>query len=308
MTDVCRICLEPSELRYHPRCLEQLFGRSELPAVDIDRAKLHTVALAMVGKTTLSGVQRKVSLGLSADRLTLRVSVEGTQYVLKPASDVFPELPLNELLTMRIAQRAGVEIPPCGLVPLADGSEAYIVRRFDRDDLGKLRQEDFCQLTETPPADKYSGSAERCAKVVRAFATEPGVELARLFRWSVVSWWLGNGDLHLKNFSLLCGRDGRTRLSPAYDLVCTQLYIPDDPLALPVGGLRSRLDRADWLRYGAYCGLPARLADRVCDEIAATREAAEALVETAPLSPELQQAYLTGLAERTRALVLAPPD
>lgn len=41
-------------------------------------------------------------------------------------------------------------------------------------------------------------------------------------------WWSGNGDMHLKNFSLLTDANRFTRLTPAYDLVCTQLLIPDE--------------------------------------------------------------------------------
>ena len=43
--------------------------------------------------------------------------------------------------------------------------------------------------------------------------------------------------MHLKNFSLLTNEDGITRLTPAYDLVCTRLVIPDHQLALPLQAL-----------------------------------------------------------------------
>ena len=103
--------------------------------------------------------------------------------------------------TGRPVEIAGVEHPACGLLTLADGSLAYVVRRFDRPDGGgKLRQEDFCQ-----------------------YATEPAVESLKLFRQMVFCWWTGNGDMHLKNFSLLTGPDGTVRLSPAYDLLCTRV-------------------------------------------------------------------------------------
>ena len=47
-----------------------------------------------------------------------------------------------------------------------------------------------------------------------------------------------NGDMHLKNWSLLYP-DGRTpELSPAYDLLCTTVYIPNDNLALRLGSAK----------------------------------------------------------------------
>ncbi|MDF1592938.1 MAG: HipA domain-containing protein [Desulfobacterales bacterium] len=68
----------------------------------------------------------------------------------------------NENLCMNIASAYGVEVPPHGLLPLADDSLAYVVKRFDRLDDGlKLQQEDFQQLLQTD--DKYAGSYERIA-------------------------------------------------------------------------------------------------------------------------------------------------
>ena len=55
----------------------------------------------------------------------------------------------------------------------------------------------------------------------------------------VFSVLIGNGDMHLKNWSLLYP-DGRTPLlSPAYDFVSTVPYIPGDSLALSFGGAKS---------------------------------------------------------------------
>jgi serine/threonine-protein kinase HipA len=138
---------------------------------------------------------------------------------------------------MVLAGLMGIETAPLELVRLRDGTLAYLTVRFDRPpEGGKLRQEDFCQLSEKSPKEKYEGSAELCARIVRKYASEPLVEMLKLYRLMVFVWWTGNGDMHLKNFSLLASRDGLQRLSPAYDQLCTCLVIPDDPLALTVGG------------------------------------------------------------------------
>jgi len=52
MTEPCLVCLDdvPSG-RYHPKCLKELFGVRRPPVVDVELAKLHTVAQAMVGHT-----------------------------------------------------------------------------------------------------------------------------------------------------------------------------------------------------------------------------------------------------------------
>lgn len=50
----------------------------------------------MVGHTSISGIQRKISVGLSRDRSTLQVAIEGGRYVLKPQAQTYPHLPEND--------------------------------------------------------------------------------------------------------------------------------------------------------------------------------------------------------------------
>jgi serine/threonine-protein kinase HipA len=304
MTRACLVCLGRAERgEYHPRCLKGLFGKPALPAIDVELAKLHTLALAMVGRTTLSGVQRKISLGLSTEKQRFLLAVGPGRYILKPQSQAFPALPENEHVTMRLAGLVGLETPACGLVHLKDGSLAFIVARFDRPAAGgKLRQEDFCQLAEKPPKDKYAGSAELCARIVKRHATEPLVELVKLFRLLAFSWWTGNGDMHLKNFALLADAGGIHRLAPAYDQVSTRLVIEDDDLALPVGGKKSRLTRAAWLELARYCGIPERAAGRVLAGITREEDEAIALIGRSYLEKSMREAYRELIRERAAAL------
>lgn len=305
MSARCLACLGDVEdgRDHHPECLRELFGATALPAIDVELAKLHTVGLAMVGRTNLSGVQRKISLSLVGERMTLRLAVGPGQFILKPQAAVFPELPENEHVALRLARLVGLDAPPSGLLRLADDSLAFIVRRFDRrDDGGKRQQEDFCQLAERSPKQKYEGSAELCARVVKRYADEPLVELAKLFRLVVFGWWIGDGDGHLKNFSLLRGDDGRYRLSPTYDRLCTRLVIPDDRLALPVGGRDDQLTAAGWRRYAAYCGLTERAAKRVIAGFIAASPAASALIARSYLSADARAAFAALVAKRTAVL------
>ena len=309
MTGVCLSCLRPiqGDRRYHERCLRALFGMGRLPLVDVELGKLHTMALAMVGRTSLSGVQRKLSLGLDSKRMTLQVEVERRRYILKPPSEAFPALPENELVTMRLADLFDIEVPPCALVPLRDGPLAYLVARFDRPVTGgKLRQEDFCQLDEKSPKEKYDGSAELCVKVTRRFTAEPVLEVLKLFRLVLFGWWTGNGDMHLKNFSLLTASDGRPRLAPAYDLLCTRLVIRDDPLALPVGGRKEKLNRKTWEKFAEHCGLPLKMIARELARPRATLGKAVALIERSPLPNEMKRSYVELLNERARILGAGP--
>ncbi len=305
MPGSCRICLGALESGedYHRRCLRSLFGVDRAPEVDLDLAKFQTFALAMVGHTALSGAQRKISMGLTPDRVSLRAEIEGGHYILKPRNETYPRLPELELLSMRAAERAGVAIPPCGLLTLRDGSAAYVIRRFDRAASGrKIRMEEFCQLAELPPKDKYAGSAELCVRLLRRHAGEALIELAKLYRQLLVSWWLGNGDLHLKNLAVLCEDDGLVHLSPAYDVLATRVVIPADQLALTVGGKRERLTRKTWLELAAYATIPGKAAAGIIDEVLASRVGAMEMAARVPLTDAEREAFGETLATRSQAL------
>lgn len=303
MSAVCQSCLGDvgEGERYHRACLERLFGAPKLPKIDVELAKLHTLALAMVGHTTLAGIQKKLSLHLDRGA-ALKAGVDGATFILKPPADTFPGLVENEHLSMRLAAEVGIETPPNALVPMNEGRIAYLVRRFDRTESGKLHQEDFCQLNRKSPKDRYGGSLEQCVETVRRYATEPGIEAQKLFRYLVFSWWIGNGNLHLKNLSLLRSEDGFWRLSPAYDLVSTVLHIPEDQLALSVGGTRKVRSRKKWLGLAKVCGLPDRAANRVLDGLADQLEACTALISRSSLEPDHKDAYAKLLVERSAIL------
>ncbi len=305
MSPICHICLGPvrDDSRYHPRCLRELFHTTKVPTIDLDIARLHTAGLAMVGHTSLSGIQKKISVNLATDRATLQVAATGGRYLLKPQTGTYPALPENEHLTTQLARLVKIDVAPSGLISLADGSLAFIARRFDRlDDGRKVPQEDFCQLAEQPLRTKYQGSMELCVRLLRKYASEPLVEVLKLYRLALFIWWTGNGDMHLKNFSVQIAPPGIVRLTPAYDLVSSRLVIPDDRLALPVDGRQDHLTRGTWLTFAEYCQIPEKVALRV---LAAQREAlpkAHELIARSFLPEDQKQAYARLISERTATL------
>lgn len=302
----CRICLGrlTDESAYHAACLESLFGVAAAPSLDLEPSRLYAMAAEMAGKMSISGVQEKVSLRLSEDRRRLDVAATGGRYILKPEPARFAHLPENEQLTMRLAALAGIEVPPFGLVELKGGVAAYLVKRFDRLDNGaKLHVEDFCQLDERPTRDKYHGSGEGCVRVLRRHASEPLIEIRKLFKRLLFSWWVSNGDQHLKNFSLMVASDGFRRLSPAYDLVCTRLPIPTDrDLALTIRGKRSDLSLRDWLEFASYCGIPEKAAAGLIQEQVLALEPTIKTIWASFLPADLKNAYERIVRENTTIL------
>lgn len=300
----CLVCLLPLEgeaaREMHAKCTRWLFGKVTVPALTLDPANLYLFGQQMAGKITISGVQSKVALGWSGK--TLRVAAADSAFILKPQVNTYPELPQNEHVSMLLARKAGIETARTGLVRLSDGSLALLVRRFDRSDGRRIPMEDFCQLAELLPRDKYRGSAELCARIVEDHSAEPGIDRLRLFRQVLFSWWIGNGDLHLKNLALITQEKAVPRLSPAFDLLSTAVVIPNDTLALPVLGKRDKIGRADWVAFAEYCELPMKLAERELTKMAEVLTDALALLDHSFLRPDLRDAFAAILHERTKTL------
>lgn len=308
-TRACLVCLRPTpETEYHVGCLRKLFGSDVPPAIDLTEATLQTVALATLGHTILPGVQPKVSLGLvRVRRKTLRISAGGEQrYILKPQNAEFPSLPENEHVSMQIARLFGVLVPEHGLVRLAGGSLAYIVERFDRAPGGpKLRQEDFAQLAGVTTSQKYDLFGTDCAALVTLYSARARADLIRLFERFVLAWWVGDGDMHAKNLSLLAGPDGRHSLSPAYDIVSVAIY-KDYPsaLALPLSPEDHLLGPDAWLRFAEVCQIAPPVAAAILRRPAERLEAALGLVSRSYLPTRAQKSDYSECL-RVRAEMLA---
>jgi serine/threonine-protein kinase HipA len=72
---------------------------------------------------------------------------------------------------------------------------------------------------------------------------------------------IGNADMHLKNWSLIYPDRRSAQLSPAYDLVSTIAYLPDENLALTFVDSKSfaSFSSEQVARFAAKTGLPRRL-------------------------------------------------
>ena len=305
MNKSCLVCLNEcdSPNGYHRDCLKTLFGSATVPQIELEEGLIQTAALAMAGRTSLSGVQKKLSVKLSADFRTLQIAAEGGSYILKPRTGTFSRLPEIEHTTMQLARLAKLEVADNGLIRAMDGQMAYLAKRFDRrTDGSKIHQEDFCQLAGISPAEKYAGSAELCVRIVRQFATEPGIEMVKLFRQFLFSWWVGNGDLHLKNLSLLIDSAGVVKLTPAYDLVATRLLIPDDELAMPICGRDRKLTRNTWLKFADYAAIQRRAALRIISDQVKQLSNSIELLQHSYLSESEQVRLSQLLQERTAVL------
>jgi serine/threonine-protein kinase HipA len=192
---------------------------------------------------TIPGVQAKLSMTLIREtqekgdsRLTV-VGALGGNYILKPPSDNYPEMPQNEHLTMRIAEAFNLQVVPSSLIRLESGELSYITRRVDRSAKGeKIHMLDMFQITEA--FDKYKSSMEKISKALHQYSQNTLLDKIYLFELVLFCFLTGNYDMHLKNFSLLKETDSKYKLCPAYDLVASELVVEgdDEDLALNLNG------------------------------------------------------------------------
>lgn len=230
---------------------------------------------------SLAGVQLKFSALKHEGRnagLTIPAHGVGGEWIVKLPSQRFEGVPENEFAMMTLARQVGIDVPEFHLVDLdaIDGlpegigtlrGQAFAIRRFDRATDGPVHIEDFAQVFGAWPEDKYKkASLRNIAKVLRAESDQRSAD--ELVRRIVFNVLIGNADMHLKNWSLIYPDRRAPLLSPAYDLVSTIAYLPDDNFALKFASTR-RFDEftTDELKsLASKAGLPEHPALTVAKE------------------------------------------
>ncbi|TVR67096.1 MAG: type II toxin-antitoxin system HipA family toxin, partial [Spirochaetaceae bacterium] len=157
---------ENADAGWHQRCTRAFFGTDSVPSLEITNDQLTELAReSVIAGRTVAGVQRKLSVHLSGAESPTRLTLVGypAGYILKPATPDYPELPEIEHLTMSLAGIVDVATVPFALIPLQDGTLAYITRRVDRRKSAPwgIPMEDLCQLSQRLTEDKYRSSCEQ---------------------------------------------------------------------------------------------------------------------------------------------------
>ncbi|MEV5898348.1 type II toxin-antitoxin system HipA family toxin [Nonomuraea fuscirosea] len=192
-------------------------------------------ASASPWRFSLAGVALKFSMLARADRLTVPAVGEYGDWLVKFPDYRYSDVPRNEFTMMSMARDVGIDVPEVRLVHRDEldnlpsrmwpGSEewAYAIRRFDRlSGESRVHIEDFAQVRDKYPEGKYEGTFETVAALAyRGYDLEALRETVRRLAFSVT---IGNGDAHLKNWSLIYLDRRIPTLSPAYDLVSTTPY------------------------------------------------------------------------------------
>lgn len=267
----------------------------ELDEGPLDEQERHTRAPDDPFRFALTGVQPKLSLYEAADRLTVPVEGEHGFWIAKFGAPAYRELVQNESAMLGWAARCGLNVPEHRVIRARDidrlpehfdaDQAVLLVRRFDRETGGRrIHQEDFAQVFDIAPDDKYVSEHVELdwvhygsigAVVFQLCGFDDFVEYMKRLAFMVLS---GNGDAHLKNWALVYPDTLRARLAPVYDFVATVAY-----------GDRPSPPAMRWVQPNAPTMDPgSALVDVTLDDLLASASCAEG-ADTAQVMDELER-------------------
>lgn len=293
---------------YSPEGLQSLHKRlDELKLFPYSQKDQQIEVQRYAGKLSIQGVQAKLSAKLLVKDQSFKLVETRGDYILKPQSIHFNELPENEDLTMKLAKVAGLDTPWHGFIKARDNSLLYAIKRFDRYGKGKkLHQEDFAQLVGATRVTKYQADMEKVSEVIEKYCSFPTLELPKLLRLTLFSFLIGNEDMHLKNFSLQTDRKGIIKLTPAYDLLNSSIAMvePQEEMALSLNGKKHGFTKEDFIDYYAleYLMMTKPMAQKVLDNILSKKEQMIELINKSFLSKEMKESYLELFLSRIKRL------
>lgn len=311
----CLYCYEPlfnTTSDFHEACNKRFFGQLKTPQLAYSLDNLQELATQVIqSQMAVTGVQAKVSLSLyrkQEKNLTKKLTIVGLygDYILKPPSEHYAQLPELESATMHMADVCGINVVPHSLVKLQDETLCYITKRVDRTRKNKLHMEDMCQLSERLTEDKYKGSHEQVAKLVLKHSSSPLLDVSNFYEQVLFSFLTGNSDMHLKNFSLLEKENQGISLCPAYDLVPTALVNEADTeeLALTLNTKKRKLKYEDFLASFENCGLSKKVLDNTLELFVYAKPEMLTVLDKSFVSDEYKMKYVSLMERRFRQLDL----
>ncbi|SDX72499.1 serine/threonine-protein kinase HipA [Flavobacterium degerlachei] len=295
---------------FHEQCSLEFFGSKQQPVFEHSLKQMVDLAKNVVERSVaVPGIQPKLSLSIVNDtihdgnkgRLTV-VGALGGNYIFKPPSAQFLEMPENEHVTMRIAEAFGINTVMSSLIRLQSGELSYITKRIDRTETGeKIHMLDMFQITEA--FDKYKSSMEKIGKALDEFSDNTLLDKVYFLELAIFSFLTGNNDMHLKNFSMIHSGDTWT-LAPAYDLLNVAIVNPDDTeeLALTLEGKKKKLKWEHFKKLGSTLGLNEKQIKGMAKRFQKNKPIAIQWINNSFLSDAFKEKYKVLLEERYHRL------
>lgn len=305
----CFGCLKLGVKGFCSSCEKRLFNRSKINSqLNFNWEDISKVIDGYPAGFSISGIQTKGFIGkATGTELSPNLADgENSIYIIKPLLsrfDLTSDSPANEHVTMQMAKQLyGIRTAECCFMRFANGTPAYVTRRFDYNkDEEKLNQEDFASVLQ---AKKDSdGKYKYNAKSYEDFGDVLSpLNKAEFIRILIFNFLTGNGDAHLKNFSLLETPDGDMQLSPSYDLMNTKIHVNDSPIALNFFREleRTSLPRGetyiyaikDFIELGKRFGLRVKLLEKITKEFEGTEDKIKEMLNKSFLSDRAKKKYL----------------
>jgi len=304
----CNGCLKDNIDGFCSSCAAILFDRSKVsPQLKFNWEDISKRIDGQPMGFSISGVQRKGFIGKprGVDLVPKMEVDEKSQYIIKPMLSRF-NLPsqsaANEHITMQMAKQIfNIKIAECAFVNFANGTPAYITRRFDYDTNGeKLNQEDFVSVLEAD--HKYRSKTYQ--DVGEWLSPLNKVDFLRILIFNFIT---GNGDVHLKNISLLETSDGDMMLSPSYDLMNTKIHLTDNLLALnlfeefeqtslPLGEKYS-YNSDDFIEFGNRLKIRKRIISKIIESFFKNEVKILSMIDKSFLSEDAKVLYKNNVIE-----------
>lgn len=295
---------------YHKSCSNKFFGKPHPPVLEYTQDEMLELGVEVIkSQKTLTGVQPKLSLSskkMTDNPVMERFTIVGLwgNYILKPQTELYEQLPEIEDLTMHLASLTKIKTVNHSLIRLKSGELAYITKRIDRIKDKKLHMEDMCQITERLTEQKYMGSHEQIAKAIRKYADNPGLNVINYYELVVFCFLTGNNDMHLKNFSLLKSKYLKYELAPAYDLLASELVVEgdDEELALTLNGKKKNLERMDFIMAMKSSGINDKSIENIFEKFRKGIASWHSLIDDSFLSVAFKEKYHDLINKKSKQL------
>jgi len=328
----CYSCLKPKigTHLYCAKCKKSIFNGIDINPLTFDKKEFYQARRRMGDRMSISGVQDKISLKFS-DELNLVPTEKEGKYILKPVPqseelENIEELPANEHISMQISEQVfKINTASSALIPFSNGELAYVTKRFDYAINGtKLDQEDFASVLNTTSENggdnyKYDSSYELCAEAIKKFVPSYILEIEELYKRVLLNFLIGNGDAHLKNFSLLIPFDSSEyKLSPNYDILYTKYHANEKFGQMGLELFETTSTKSydafgsysleDFETFGLMVGIPKRRLQKLFTQVINSTEEVKSLVDRCFLSDVAKGAYLNNYTHKLKSCMLYTID
>ncbi len=290
----------------HKKCTLDMWGTTKQLQIEMDAVNPLSSFARVIYGGSISGAQKKGMFSLNLKTGLLTPTPSNARYILKPDGD-YPELPVNEHVTMAIAKSVGFRVPPFTILKIENLGYVFAIKRFDRLSDGlPLMMEDMGQIVEAQSSDKYESTFERIAKSIGKYSSAPTIDLVDFYRRVVFCFLVANADMHLKNWTLVENSKalGTFLLAPCYDLLNTRLPIPQEKIdtGLKLLGKDRRLTALNFKEFGIKIDISKREIERTFNDVKVWHKKAVDFVGKSLLSEKSKATYLKLVNERFETL------